>query len=98
LALIHPPLDVFFDPSVVFIHLQLTLGRVVERHWDHVRLRYDLPNNMTLAKKIVTSSVFSLTKILVIEDHKLDSTFVHVTFRSQNLLKATSDETKFNTN
>jgi hypothetical protein len=43
---------------------------------------YDLLNGMTLAKKIVTSFDFSVTKIITIEDHKLDKTFLHVVFGS----------------
>jgi hypothetical protein len=83
---------------VVFIPLQLTLGCVVEHRWDHVCLLYDLPNGMTLAKKIVASSVFPLNEILAIEDHKLDSTFLHVVFESQSLLKPTSGQTTSDTN
>jgi hypothetical protein len=78
--------------------LQLTLGRVVERRRDHVRFIYDLPNGMTLAQKIVESLVFSVTKILVIEDHKLHDIFLHVAFGSQSLLEPTSDQTSFDTN
>jgi L-rhamnose isomerase len=77
---------------VVFIHLQLTLRRVVECDRDHVRLLDDLPNGMTLAQKIVVSSFFSATKILNLENHKLDSTFLQVVFRSQSMLKLTSDQ------
>jgi L-rhamnose isomerase len=58
---------------VVFIPLQLTLGRVVECSRDHVRLLDDLPNGTTLAQKIVVSSVFPVTKIPAIENHKLYS-------------------------
>jgi hypothetical protein len=83
---------------VVFIPLQLTLGHNVERHRDHVCLMYDLPNGMTLAQEIVVSSVFLVTEILVIEDHKLNITFLHVAFGSQSLLKVTSDQTVSNTN
>jgi hypothetical protein len=71
--------------------LQLTLGRVVECVGDHVRLLDDLPNGATLAQEIVASSIFSVTEILVIKDHKLDSTFLHVGFKSQSLLKPTDD-------
>jgi hypothetical protein len=71
---------------VIFIHLQLTLSHVVEHRRDHVRLLHDLPNGTTLTQKIVASSIFLVTKILVIEDHKLDSTFLHVVFESQSLL------------
>jgi hypothetical protein len=44
------------------------------------------------------SLVFPVTKILAIEDHKLNSTFLHVAFGSQSLLKPTSDQTSFDTN
>jgi hypothetical protein len=67
------------------------LGHVVECIGDHVRLLDDLPNGTTLAQEIVVSSVFPITKILTIEDHKLNSTFLHVGFRSQSLLKPTND-------
>jgi hypothetical protein len=73
-------------------------SRVVECVGDHVRLLDDLPNGATLAQKIVTSSVFPVTEILAIEDHKLDSTFFHVAFRSQSLLKPTGDQTGSDTN
>jgi hypothetical protein len=62
--------------------LQLTLGHVVECIGDHVRLLDDLPNGVTLAQKIVVSSVFPEIEILVIEDHKLNNTFLHVAFGS----------------
>jgi hypothetical protein len=78
---------------VVFIPLQLTLGRVVECRRDHLRMLYDLPNATTLAQKIVVSSVLPITKILAIEDHKLDNTFLHITFGSQRMLMSTSDQT-----
>jgi hypothetical protein len=78
--------------------LQLTLGRVVERRQDHVRLLYDLPNGTTLAQKIVASSVLPITEILVIEDHQLDNTFLNVVFGSQSLLKLTSDQTGSDSN
>jgi hypothetical protein len=74
------------------------LGCVVEHHRDHVRLLYDLPNSTTLTQKIVESLILSITKILTIEDHKLDSTFLHVNFRSQRLLEPTSDQTGSGTN
>jgi hypothetical protein len=67
---------------VIFIPHQLTLGRVVEHRWDHVRLLYDLPDSTTLAQEIVVSSVILITKILTIEDHKRNSTFLHVAFGS----------------
>jgi hypothetical protein len=68
------------DLVVVFIPLQFTLGRVVECSRDHVRLLNDLSNDTTLAQEIVASSVFSVTEILVIEDHKLNNIFLHVAF------------------
>jgi hypothetical protein len=71
---------------------------VVEYIWDHVRLLDDLLNGASLAQKIVVSLVFLVTKILTIEDHKLNSTFLHVTFGSQSLLKLTSDQTGSDTN
>jgi hypothetical protein len=77
---------------VVFIHLQLTLRRVVECDRDHVRLLDDLLNGTTLTQKIVVSSVFPITKILNLENHKLDGTFLQVVFRSQSMLKLTSDQ------
>jgi hypothetical protein len=83
---------------VVFIPRHLTLGHVVERRRDHVRLLDDLPNSMTLAQEIDASSVFPVTEILNIEDHKLNNTFLHVAFRSQSLLKPTSDKTSYDTN
>jgi hypothetical protein len=84
---------------VVFIPCQLTLGHVVKRHRDHIRLQLDdLPNSMTLAQEIVASLIFSVTEILAIEDHKLYGTFLHVAFGSQSLLKPTSDRTDSDTN
>jgi hypothetical protein len=77
---------------VVFIFLQLTLSRVVEGSQDHVRLLYDLPNSMILAQKIVASSVFLVTEIIDIENHQLDSTFFHIAFDSQSLLKPISEK------
>jgi hypothetical protein len=71
---------------------------VVECVGDYVRLLDDLPNGATLAQKIVASSIFLVTEILAIEDHKLNSTFLHVVFRSQILLKPTSDQTGSDTN
>jgi hypothetical protein len=63
-----------------------------------VRLLNDLSNGATLAQKIVVSLVFLVTKILVIEDHKLNNTFLHVAFRSQSLLKSTGGQTGSDTN
>jgi hypothetical protein len=68
------------------------LGRGVECSRDHVRLLDDLPNGTTLAQEIITSSIFSVTKILVIENDKLHSTFLHVVFGSQSMLKSISDQ------
>jgi hypothetical protein len=48
--------------------------------------------------KIIMSSVFSVTEILVIENYKLDNTFLHITFGSQSLLKLTSDQTGYDIN
>jgi hypothetical protein len=73
---------------VVFIPLQLTLGHVVECIRDHVRLLNDLPNGAALTQEIVAGLVLSITKILAIKNGKLQSTFLHVTFGSQSLLKA----------
>jgi hypothetical protein len=78
--------------------LQLTLGRVVECIENHVCLLDDLPNGATLAQKIVVSSVFSVTEILAIEDHKLNITFLHIAFGSQIMLKPTGDQTGSDTN
>jgi hypothetical protein len=74
------------------------LGRIVKCRRDHIRLLHDLLNSMTLAQKIVASSVFLITEILAIEDHKLYDTFLHVAFGSQSLLKLISDQTGFDTN
>jgi hypothetical protein len=78
--------------------LQLTLGRVVECIRDPVRLLNDLPNGVALTQEIVAGSIFSVTKILTIEDNKLHSTFLHIVFGSQSLLKPTSDQTGSDTN
>jgi hypothetical protein len=78
--------------------LQLTLGRIVECIEDYIRLLNNLPNGVTLAQKIVASSVFPVTEILIIENHKLDNTFLHVAFMSQSLLKPTGDQTCSDTN
>jgi hypothetical protein len=71
---------------------------VVECIRYHVCLLDGLPNGATLAKEIVVSLVLPITKILVIEDHKLDNTFLHVVFGSQSLLKSTGDQTGSDTN
>jgi hypothetical protein len=83
---------------VVFIPLQLTLGHVVKCSQDHVHLSNDLPNSMTLTQEIVASLIFPVTEILVIKNHQLDITFLYVAFRSQSLLKSTSDQIGSNTN
>jgi hypothetical protein len=63
-----------------------------------VLLLHDLPNGTTLAQEIIASSIFSVIKILAIKNHQLDSTFLHVAFGSQSLLKPTSDQTNSDTN
>jgi inner membrane protein involved in colicin E2 resistance len=83
---------------VVFIPLQLTMRRIVERRGDHICLLYDLPDGTSLTQKIVTSLVLPITEVFTIEDHKLHCTFLHVAFRSQNLLEPTSDRTGSDTN
>jgi hypothetical protein len=71
---------------------------VVKCIGDHVRLLDDLPNGAALAQEIVVGSVLPITEILAIEDHMLNNTFLHVTFRSQSLLKPTDDQTGSDTN
>jgi hypothetical protein len=71
---------------------------VVKCIGDHVCLLDDLPNGVTLAQKIVVSSVFLVTEVLAIEDHKLNITFLHVAVESQSLLKLTGDQTGSDTN
>jgi hypothetical protein len=71
---------------------------VVECIGDHVCLLDDLLNGATLAQKIVASSVLPVTEILTLEDHKLNNTFLHVTFELQSLLRPTSDQTGSDTN
>jgi hypothetical protein len=53
---------------------------------------------MTITQKIVVSSVFSVTEILAIKNHKLHNTFLHVAPGSQSLLKSISDQTSSDTN
>jgi hypothetical protein len=65
---------------------------VVECIRDHIRLLNDLPNGAALTQKIVATLIFPVTEILAIEDHKLNSTFLYVAFRSQSLLKPTGDK------
>jgi hypothetical protein len=71
---------------------------VVKCIGDHVRLLDDLPNGVTLVQKIVVSLVFPVTEILIIEDHKLNITFLNTAFGSQSLLKSTGDQTGSDTN
>jgi hypothetical protein len=71
---------------------------VVECIGDHIRLLDDLPNGVILAQKIVASSVFPVTEILAIEDHKLNNTFLYIAFGSQSLLKPTGDQIGSDTN
>jgi hypothetical protein len=52
----------------------------------------DLPNGTTLAQEIVASLIVSITKIIVIEDYKLDNTFLYVTFGSQALISIEGPE------
>jgi hypothetical protein len=59
---------------------------VVEHREDHVRLLYDLLDSTSRTQKIVVSSVLSMNVIIVIEEHKLNNTFLHVAFGSQSLL------------
>jgi hypothetical protein len=66
---------------------------MVECSWDHVYLLNDLPNGTTLAQEVVVSSVFPVTEIITVEDHKLHNTFLYVAFGSQSLLKPTIDQT-----
>jgi hypothetical protein len=71
--------------------LQLTLGHVVECIQDHIHLLDDLLNGVALAQEIVAGSVLPITKIIAIENDKLQNTFLHVAFGSQSLLKPTID-------
>jgi hypothetical protein len=83
---------------VIFIPLQLTLGRVVECIQDQVRLLNNLPNGAALAQEIAAGSVLPITKILVIKNNKFHITFLHIAFGSQSLLKSISDQTSSDTN
>jgi hypothetical protein len=74
------------------------MGHVVKCIRDHVCLLDNLPNGVALEQDIVTSSVFPVTEILAIEDHKLNITFLDVTFRSQSLLKLTGEQISSDTN
>jgi hypothetical protein len=82
---------------VVLVPLHLTLGHVVKCCRDHISLN-NLPDGMTLTQEVGVSSVFPITEILTIENHKLDDTFLHVVFGSQSLLRITSDLTDSETN
>jgi hypothetical protein len=53
---------------------------------------------MTLAQEIIASLIFSVTEILVIEDHKLYGTFLPVAFGSESMLKPTIDQMSSDTN
>jgi hypothetical protein len=53
---------------------------------------------VALAQEIVAGLVLPIIKIITIETDKLHSTFLHVAFRSQILLKPTDDQTSFDTN
>jgi hypothetical protein len=64
---------------------------MVECIWDHVRLLDDLPNDATLTQKMVVVLILSITEIIAIQKDKLYSTFLHVAFKSQSLLKPTSE-------
>jgi hypothetical protein len=59
---------------------------------------YDLLNSTTLTQKIFVSSIFSVIKILTIEDHKFYDNFFYVVFWLQSLLNSTSDQTDSDTN
>jgi hypothetical protein len=71
---------------------------MVECIGDHVHLLDDLSNGATLAQKIVTSSVLLITEIIAIENDKLHTTFLHVVFGSQSLLKPAGDQTDSDNN
>jgi hypothetical protein len=71
---------------------------MVEYIGDHVRLLDDLSNGVTLAQKIVASSVLPVIEIITIEDHKLNNTFLHIAFGSQSMLKPTGDQTSSDIN
>jgi hypothetical protein len=71
---------------------------VVECIGDHVCLLNDLPNGAALAQEIVAGSVLPITEILAIENDKLHSTFLHVAFGSQSLLRPSGDQTGSDTN
>jgi hypothetical protein len=66
---------------------------VIECIEDHVCLLDDLAKGAALAQEIVTGLILPITEILVVENDKLHSTFLHVAFGSQSLLKSTGDQT-----
>jgi hypothetical protein len=78
---------------VVLVPLHLTMGHVVKCCQDHISFLNNLLDRTPLAKEIIVSSIFPVTEILVIENHKLDDIFLHVTFELQSLLRTTSDLT-----
>jgi hypothetical protein len=51
-----------------------------------------------LAQEIVAGSVIPITEIFIIENDKLDNTFLHIAFGSQSLLKPTIDQISSDTN
>jgi hypothetical protein len=53
---------------------------------------------MTSTQEIVSSSVFPIIEILIIEDNEFHDTFLHIAFGSQSWLRTTSDPTCFDTN
>jgi hypothetical protein len=66
--------------------------------WAHISFLNNIPDGTTLTQEVVVSSVFPVTKILAIKNHKLYVTFIHVTFGSQSLLRTTSDLTSSDSN
>jgi hypothetical protein len=83
---------------VVLIFHQLSRGCILKHHGDDLCFLYDLPNGMTLAQEIIVNLVFSITKILDIEDNELHVNFLHVAFGSQSQLRIMSDLTRSDTN
>jgi hypothetical protein len=67
---------------VVLVFHQLSSGCILKRHVDDAYFLYDLPNGTILTQEIVASLIFSITKILVIEDNELHGTFLYVVFGS----------------
>jgi hypothetical protein len=62
------------------------------------KLLNNLPDDTTFTQEIVASPIFLVTKILIIEEHKLYDTFLHIAFGSQSLLRTMSDLTGSDTN